>query len=271
MFLEACAVAITGLLAGGLINMLADALPSRQALRTPRYADGRRRPCFAWLGIGAFLFNLRAPPQPSGSPASETGSALLSWRYPLTEIASALLMLLFYADIRDEAALLSSATLIKFVYAALFVLITVIDLEHRRIPFAAALSLGALALLDAALIPLSEPGLPAAAIGALIGFAVFYAVYLGGALFARVLSRNRGQPLEGSAFGFGDVVLMAAVGLTVGFPNIILAVILSIFATAAGAVALIAARYIKTEGYQPFDTMPYGPFIAVSAIVVMLM
>ena len=270
MFLEACAVAITGLLAGGLINMLADALPSRQGLRTPRYADGRRRLCFAWLGIRAFLFNLRAPPQSSGDE-SRRGSALLSWRYPLTEIACALLMLLFYADIREEAALLSSATLIKFVYAALFVLITVIDLEHRRIPFAAALSLGALALLDAALIPLSEPGLPAAAIGALIGFAIFYAIYLGGLLFARVLSRNRGQPLEGSAFGFGDVTLMAAVGLTVGFPNIILAVILSIFAAAAGAGALIVARYIKTGGYQPFDTMPYGPFIAVSAIVVMLM
>lgn len=270
MFLEACAVAITGFLAGGVINMLADALPTRQALRTPRYADGTRRPWFAWLGIGAFLFNLRVPQQPSGAEL-RAGSALLSWRHPLTEIASALLMLLFYADIRHEAVPLSSETLIKFVYAALLLLITVIDLEHRRIPFAAALSLGALALLDAALIPLSEPGLPAAAIGALIGFAVFYAAYLGGVMFARVLSRNRDKPLAGSAFGFGDVVLMAAVGLTVGFPNIILAVIISIFAAAAGAGAVIVARYIKTGSYQPFDTLPYGPFIAGSAIVVMLM
>lgn len=277
MFLEACAVAITGVLAGGLINMLAEALPSNQTLRMPRYADGPRRPWFAWLGIGAFLFNLRRPPQPSrdeqktGSPASGPVSAVLSWRYPLTEVASALLMLLFYTDIRNEVALLSTAALFKFVYAALFVLITVIDLEHRRIPFAATLSLGALALMDATVIPISEPGLPAAAIGGLIGFAVFYAAYLGAVLFARVLRRSRGNALEGSALGFGDVVLMAAVGVTVGFPSIVLTIIFSVFAGAAGAIALITARFIETGNYQPFNTMPYGPFIVGSAIVVMLM
>ncbi len=278
MLLESCAVAITGILAGGLINMLADALPSRQPLRMPRYADGRRRPSLAWLGIGAFMFNLRSlpAPKPSGdklgtrSPASGPDGLLLSWRYPLTEIATALLMLLFYADIRDEAALLSAATLFKFAYAALLVLITVIDLEHRRIPFAVALPLGALALIDAALIPGSEPGLPSAAIGGLIGFALFYAAYLGGVVFARLLSRYRGKPLEGSALGFGDVVLMAVVGLMVGFPSILLAITLSVFAGAAGAIAVVLARFVQTGGYQPFDKIPYGPFIVGSAIIMLL-
>ncbi len=270
MLLESCAVAITGILAGGLINVLADALPSRQPLSMPRYADGRRRPALAWLGIGAFIFNLRSPPQPNGDELEKRGGALLSWRYPLTEIAAALLMLLFYADTRDEAALLSTATLFKFAYAALLVLITVIDLEHRRIPFAVALPLGALALIDAALIPVTEPGLPSAAIGALIGFALFYAAYLGGVLFARLLSRYRGKPLEGSALGFGDVVLMAVVGLMVGFPSILLAITLSVFSGAAGAIAVVFARFVKTGGYQPFDKIPYGPFIVGSAIIVLL-
>lgn len=276
MFLESCAVAITGVLGGGLINMLADALPLRQPLRMPRYADGRRRPTLAWLGIGAFTFNLRSLPEPSGdklktgSPPSGPGGALLSWRYPLTEIATALLMLLFYADTRDEAALLSTATLFKFAYAALLLLISVIDLEHRRIPFAVSLPLGALALIDAALIPDSEPGTPSAAIGGLTGFALFYLAYLGGVVFARMLSRNRSQPLERSALGFGDVVLMAAVGLIVGFPSILLATTFSVFAGAAGAIAVVFARFMKTGGYQPFDKIPYGPFIAGSAITVLL-
>ncbi len=278
MFLESCAVAITGVLAGGLINMLADALPSRQPLRMPQYADGRRRPALAWLGIGAFMFNLRSPPTPKpsgeelspGTRPSGPDGALLSWRYLLTEIATALLMLLFYVNTRDEAALLSTATLFKFAYAALLVLITVIDLEHRRIPFAVALPLGALALIDAALIPVTEPGIPSAAIGGLIGFALFYAAYLGGVLFARMLSRNRGKPIEGSALGFGDVVLMAAVGLTVGFPSILLAITFSVFAGAAGAIAVVLARFMKTGGYQPFDKIPYGPFIAGSAITLLL-
>ncbi len=276
MLLESCAVAITGVLGGGLINALADALPSRQPLRMPQYADGRRRPTLAWLGIGAFMFNLRRLPEPSAdelgttSLSSGPGGALLSWRYPLTEIASALLMLLFYADIRDEAALLSTATLFKFAYAALLVLITVIDLEHRRIPFALALPLGALALIDAALIPVSEPGTLSAAIGGLTGFALFYVAYLGGVMFARMLNRNRGKPLAGGALGFGDVVLMAAVGLIVGFPGILLAITFSIFAGAAGAIAVVCARFVKTGSYQPFAKIPYGPFIVGSAVFVLL-
>ncbi|MCY4072390.1 MAG: A24 family peptidase [Chloroflexi bacterium] len=278
MFLESCAVAITGVLGGGLINMLADDLPSRQPLRMPRYTDGKRRPRLAWLGIGAFMFKLRSLPKPkpsgdelrTGSPSNGPGAALLSWRYPLTEIATALLMLLLYADIRDEAALLSTATLFKFAYAALFVLIAVIDLEHRRIPFVVALPLGALALIDAALIPVSEPGTPSAAIGGLIGFALFYVAYLGGVMFARMLNRNRGKPLEGGALGFGDVVLMAAVGLIVGFPGILLAITLSVFAGAGGAFAVLCARLMKTGGYQPFDKIPFGPFIVGSAIAVLL-
>lgn len=276
MLLESCAVAITGVLAGGVINMLADDMPTWQALRMPHYADGGSRPPLAWLGIGAFLFNLRCPPAPNGEDRgtqgqfSGHGGSLLSWRYPLTEISAALLMLLFYADIRDQAALLSAATLAKFAYVALLVLITVIDLEHRRIPFAVSIPLGALGFVDAALIPVSEPGMPSAAIGGLVGFAVFYLAYLGGVLFARMLSRNRGAPLEGGAFGFGDVVMMAAAGLIVGYPSVLLALALSVFAGAAGAIAVIAARLTRAGAYQPFATMPYGPFIAGSAIAVML-
>lgn len=276
MLLESCAVAITGVLAGGLINMIADALPSGQRLRAPQYSDGGRRPGLAWLGIGAFMFNLRGLPKPSGdqpgtaSAAKGPGGALLSWRYPLTEIATALLMLLFYADIRDEAALLSAATLVKFAYAAIFVLIAVIDLEHRRIPFAVALPLGALALIDAALIPVSEPGLLSSASGGLVGFALFYVAYLGGVAFARIVGRKRGKPLEGGALGFGDVVLMAAAGLIVGFPSIVLAITFSVFAGAAGAIAVILARTMQAGSYQPFARMPYGPYIVGSAVAVML-
>ena len=276
MFLESCAVAITGVLAGGVINMLADDLPSRRFVRMPQYTDGKRRPWRAWLGIGAFMFGLRslseshADEPGAGSPSTGSGRSLLSWRYPLTEIATSLLMLVFFADIRVEAAPTSPTTFVRFAYAAFFVLIGVIDLEHRRIPFAVALPLGALALIDAAVFPDSEPGLLAAAIGGLIGFAVFYSAYLGGVVFARMLSRNRGKPLDGGALGFGDVVLIAAVGLIVGFPSILLAIIFSVFAGAAGAIALVFVRFMKTGRYRPYQKIPYGPFIIGSAITVLL-
>ena len=279
MSLETCVVAILGILAGGVINMLADDLPLRRSIRMPRYADGRRRPPLAWLGIGAFLFNLRRLPAPKPASdgveaASSTGDSKnvpLGWRYPLTEIATALLMLSFYASSREAAAALSIPSLISYAYVALFMLITVIDLEFKRIPFVVVLPLGALAVLDAALVTNSEPQLLSAAIGGMLGFIVFYIVFLGGIVFARFASRLRGEPLTGHAFGFGDVILMSVVGLTVGFPNILVAILVSVFAGAGGAIALLICRFLKTGRYQAFATIPYGPFIVAGAISVMLL
>ena len=278
MSLETCVVAILGILAGGVINMLADDLPLRRSIRMPRYADGRRRPPLAWLGIGAFLFNLRSlpPPKPGGcvEAAGSTGVTInlpLSWRYPLTEIATALLMLSLYAASREAAAALSIPSLITFAYVALFVLITVIDLEYKRIPIAVVLPLGALAVLDAALVPNSEPGLLSAAIGGMFGFVFFYVVFLGGIVFARFASHLRGKPLTEHAFGFGDVILMSVVGLIIGFPYILVAIVVSVFAGASGAIALLSYRFLKTGRYQAFATIPYGPFIVAGAFSVMFL
>ncbi len=281
MFLESCAIAICGILLGSLINMLAEALPARRALSLPRYADGSRRPWLAWLGIGAFLFNLRSLPESTTSGAAhsavsssvQSGGALLGWRYPLTEIASALLMLLVHAAIRADAALLAGAALFKYAYAALLLLMTIIDLEHRRIPFAVSFTLGTLAVIDALMFPASAPGLPASAIGGVVGFAVFYLVYLGGICFARIISGwrgLRGDAAVGSAFGFGDVLMTAAVGLMLGFPSIVLAMTFTVFMAAAGAVTVISVRYVKRGGYQAFDSIAFGPYIAGGALTMML-
>lgn len=262
MVLETCTVVCIGFVAGVIVNMLADDLPRRHRLRRPRYPDGSRRPPQAWLGLSAFIFKRRSAP---GEPAP---GVKLGWRYPLAEIACALLMLLFYVD---SGGLLAAETLIKFAYAAIFVLIGVIDLEYRRIPFAVSLALGALALFEAALIRDSAPGLPASALGGLVGFALAYAAYVGGRLYARLRSRNREQPLAASGMGFGDVVLMSAVGLTVGFPAVLPALALSVFAAGAAAIAVIGARYAQSRNYQAFDSMPLGPFIVGSAVISLLL
>ena len=50
---------IGGVLLGALVNAFADVLPDGLIPRLPKYPDGGRRPFLAWLGISAFLFNLR--------------------------------------------------------------------------------------------------------------------------------------------------------------------------------------------------------------------
>ena len=68
--------AVLGLLAGGVVNMLADDLPARVRVLAPHYADGSSRP---FLGLAAFARGRRASP----------GGSRLSWRYPLVEVALA--------------------------------------------------------------------------------------------------------------------------------------------------------------------------------------
>jgi len=47
-------VFLIGIIAGGIVNALADDLPERRRPQLPRYPDGTPRPLIAWLGITAF-------------------------------------------------------------------------------------------------------------------------------------------------------------------------------------------------------------------------
>src|SRR3954469_19795207 len=79
-------ILIAGILAGGLVNILADDLPYHYTVKRPHYPDGSPRPISAWLGLTAFIL---------GKRAAASGSKL-SWRYPLVEIATPLAMILTY-------------------------------------------------------------------------------------------------------------------------------------------------------------------------------
>src|SRR5579859_4027137 len=108
-----------GLLLGGVVNWLADALPNELALTTPIYPDGAPRLRSAWLGLGAWGANRISP-----------DGARLSRRHPLVE----LWMMLIFAYI----ALAFPVTLRSVFWmgnVAILTLITVIDLEHRLILF----------------------------------------------------------------------------------------------------------------------------------------
>ena len=98
-------VALLGLLLGGVVNALADDLPAGR-LGLPRYPDGGRRPLAAWLGMSAFALGLRRAPAAAPAPAkSDVGGHALTWRYPLVELALAIMMALTYAAARGRPPL----------------------------------------------------------------------------------------------------------------------------------------------------------------------
>jgi leader peptidase (prepilin peptidase)/N-methyltransferase len=242
---------IAGLLAGGIINVLADDLPKYQNPRRPHYPNGTPRPARAWLGLAAFLTGQRAAP--------DDLSSRLSWRHPITEIVTALAFVGLALGYADEPNVL-----IWFVYLAILILITVIDVEHRLILFAVMIPACLFALLVAAIRPEEGKSLGEYLIGGLGGFGVFFLMFLGGLLFT-ALSRH-----ETVAFGFGDVMLATFSGLVLGWKGLIPAVFITVFAGAAGALIYIIGRMIMGRRYRWFTPLPYGPYIVLATLLVLL-
>jgi prepilin signal peptidase PulO-like enzyme (type II secretory pathway) len=153
-------------------------------------------------------------------------------------------------------------------YAALTVLIGVVDIERRRVPVRALLPLVALALFDAAIIVETRPNLTSAIFGGGVGFLIFYLVFAGGFVFAAAAERILKRIIPGSAFGFGDVMLMGVIGISVGFPNILAVICISILAAGIGAIVLIVRQVAAKGSYRGLARMPYAPYILLAALLV---
>ncbi len=127
-----------------------------------------------------------------------------------------------------------------WVPATLLLLISLIDLETRRIPNVLVLCL----LLWAIAQPTwsDQPNLKAVAVGCLVGGGIY--------LILALIGRG--------AMGAGDVKLAAAVGATLGYPLILYGIFWGIFAGGIGAILLLVSRKAGRK-----DFMSYGPFIAV--------
>jgi leader peptidase (prepilin peptidase)/N-methyltransferase len=250
---------VVGVLAGGVVNALSDDLPQRRNPRAPRYPDGAARPALAWLGLSAFLFGKHTSP----------GGARLGWRYPLAEISTGALFALTWltAGQREDVDVLQLAFFLT--YMAIFVLITVIDLEHRLILFVVIIPSYVLALLDAVTTRF-RPDLGQALLGAAIGFGIFFLVYLGGFLFTKVMGRMQGREITEVAFGYGDVMLITLSGLILGAGPLLLTMFITVFLGAAGAIIYLVARRVRGKHVSAFTPLPYGQYIVIATVLMLL-
>ena len=208
------AYALLGLLVGALLNLCADQLPDWRRLRRPPFCPycDEARPWWAWVSTLAYL---RFKPTCSHCGAS------LSWRHPLTELSTAALyaFLWYRYALNGEMVYLVLYT----VYSTIFVLVIVIDLEHRLILNVVIFPAWLLALVGSFFHPMPKFYL-LALIGGAVGYGVLLLVYWLGVLFVKVLSKTRGRPINSVAFGFGDVRLGAFIGLVLGFPDVLTAI-----------------------------------------------
>jgi leader peptidase (prepilin peptidase)/N-methyltransferase len=223
-----------GLLIGSFLTVVAHRVPlgesvvggrSRCASCGAQIAAYDNVPLFSWLALRG--------------RARCCGEAI-SARYPLIELATALLFAAVALAFHDDVAQLA----LGLVFVSVLVAVTVTDLERRIIPNKVLL-VGAVA--GVAIAAASDPaGLPERAIAAAAA---------GGLLLAAALAYPRGM-------GLGDVKMAATMGLFLG-RAVGPAILVALLAGSVVGIAMIARHGAAARK----RAIPFGPFLALGGIV----
>lgn len=173
--------------------------------------------------------------------------ANISWRYPLVELATAVLFLVtlwhFGPTLPGLGALVLTAVLIA---------LTGIDVDTQLLPDNITLPLlwaGILANYFALFTDLA-----ASVLGAVAGYLILWSIYQ---LF-RLLTGKEGM-------GYGDFKLLAALGAWLGWQYLPLMVLLSSVVGAAVGLVLLGSGKLQRD-----KPMPFGPFIAAAGWIALV-
>jgi leader peptidase (prepilin peptidase)/N-methyltransferase len=246
---------LLGWLAGLFINYAADVLPI-----TRRFSQPACPHCQAPFSLADYL-TMRA------CRTCGNGRSLRTWLVQLLAVVAFVYFWLF-----PSRALGIPLGMIVLVY---FGIITVIDLEHRLILHPTSLVGAVLGFVVGTSIHSRADGLLGgmgkSLLGGLFGFAVMFLLYQFGALVARWRARRMqaaGQADdEEEALGGGDVYLAGVLGLMLGWPFILNALVIGVLL--GGLVSffliltLILRRRYVSDALMTF--IPYGPYFIISA------
>lgn len=168
----------------------------------------------------------------------------ISARYPLVELATALL---FLACALAFGATLQTATAMFF--CAMLVALTGIDLDTQLLPDQLTLPLLWVGLL------INVAGvfarLPDAVIGAAVGYLTLWSVYW---LFKLITGRE--------GMGYGDFKLLGALGAWFGWQALPMLLLIS---SVVGAVVGIAILIVQKKGRN--TAIAFGPYLAVAGLI----
>jgi leader peptidase (prepilin peptidase) / N-methyltransferase len=229
--------ALMGAVFGSFLNVVAYRLPRGESLSRPRSrCPGCQTPIKPYDNVPVLSWlALRGRCRSCRAP--------ISWRYPFVEAATGLLCaLVVIVKGPDEDALLGLALVL------LLVPVTLIDLDHRIIPNRLML-IGA--VLAPAIVLLTEPDA--------IAEHLIAAAAAGGFFLLAALAYPRGM-------GMGDVKLAAVLGLFLG-RSVAPAVFLALMSGTLVGAAIIARKGAR-EGRK--TAVPFGPFLALGAVVALL-
>ena len=261
--------ALLGILVGIVINRAADNLPPParcSLLKTPRcpYCDAPRT-LLEQFGILSFVLR---------RDKCHACTAPLRLRAPLVEIFNGALFA--FLALRYPFGIY---LVILAVLTALLLLLAVVDIEHKSILNVVVMPATLLAVLFSP-ITLAAPEIDIGALnirlilvsllGAIVGYAITYGIFLLGVLFLQIVNRNRTSKINTVAFGMGDVKLAGFLGAMVGFPAIFYVLIYAILFGGLGALVAIVWQILRKRGYSAFMALPYGPYLILAGWITLI-
>jgi leader peptidase (prepilin peptidase)/N-methyltransferase len=245
---------ITGAIVGSFLNVCIYRMPRSESLVSPGSRCVHCGAAIKWhenIPLLSYLF-LRGRCSSCKKP--------ISARYFIVELLTAVLFTVLYMKFG-----LTLNLLFYLIFVCGLIVATFIDFEHQLIPD--TVSFGGLAI--GLLSGIAHPALfhtisrKAAFLNSLAGAAAgALSIYVISVLGTMMFRKKLKQINEDSAMGFGDVKFLAMIGAFLGWQKVLLVFFLAPFFGAA--VGLIAKIKYKAE------TIPYGPYLSLAAIVAML-
>lgn len=239
-------VAIIGLCVGSFLNVVIYRVPEGMSLSFPashcpkceyklRWYDNI--PILSYIILGGKCRKCHEP---------------ISIRYTIVEITNMVLWLvsaiLFWKE-STESIIYACTTMI---ICSLLICIFFIDLEHMLIFNRFTISILVLGIVIMLLD--NNTSIWDHIIGGVSGALLFLGLYFGCILV-----------LKKEGFGFGDVKLVAAAGLMLGWQRLILAILI---ASILGSIVLLVIKHIKKD--EDGKEYPFAPFIVVGILTALL-
>ncbi len=190
----------------------------------------------------------------------------ISPRYVIVETLIAILFVLVWLK-ASPAPMLAMTPISTFAIVPIFWLVvfglalgTFVDLEHMIIPDRVSLGGMVLGLGFSALVPQlhGQPDTYGGVIASLLGASIGVGILWGIAILGKLVFKK-------DAMGMGDVKLMGAIGAFLGWPAVLFTLMLSSFLGAIFGVSMIVAGKKEMQ-----SRIPFGPYIAVAALIWML-
>jgi len=226
-----------GLLIGSFLNVCIHRLPHQGSVTWPAsHCTSCRRPLswFENVPVVSWLV-LRG--------RCRTCRASISVMYPLVELTTAVV---FAGGIVVYG--LSALLVVRLAFACALIVLFAIDLRHRILPNVITVPGIGVGFLASWFLP---PGWISSLLGILAGGGVLLGI-------AEVYSRVRGQ--EG--LGMGDVKMLAMIGAFLGWPLMVLTLVVASFTGSIVGVGLMASGRGDMQA-----ALPFGTFLALGALV----